>query len=961
MERLIIHFSVIVLLLQSLSNAARIALSAEELSLNEIRLHFSNGSQLNRLWVGSSPCLDEWRGVICDNETASIVIGLHLSHMQLQGHIPKGFSQLRHLQELWLDHNQLRGTIPIDMGNLANLKSLRLHGNRLKGYLPENLRAIPDLSYDPKLICNAPDDSACRTLNPNSTSRKMSVFQNSLVNSSPVQIGSLSLQNLENDVQNSKVMEHTAVFSEVSKRILLLQLGAPSPLIALHKDEDKEIWTCLCDPGGILGKQNYSRISDSFTDCNCTSACPMCVTGQVLDPLVSDAGHCSCVTPLLVVVEIFNVQLSNYTLSMERSFTRNFARALQVSPSQVVPIARHGVNVILDIYILPFSGSTNYADMKATETILIQKNSSGEGILQDPILGPFSILRIENPLESSYSYASRFSGHGTMGKLFLSTIILCIILVAIALLVSVACFIHHKYRIRIQFSNVSFDKDNSTNSFTNLISQGSSFTEEFHAHDSSCLRSITGCMGRKSFKFNSKSEMVPGTIVQQFSYSQLAEATEQFSTFNLIGMGGSSSVYRGQLRNGRTVAVKKLVCRNGPDTDSEFLIEVELLSRLHHFHLVLLIGYCIEYNGREVQRLLVYEYMPNGNLRNHLDGTLGRESLHWITRVRIALGAARGLEYLHEAATPRVLHRDFKSSNILLDSKWRAKVADFGTAKTITSVDLNGQPSSPAKLLGTFGYFAPEYAMMGRASLKSDVFSFGVVLLELISGRRPIDMSLPQGQQSLVIWASPFLQDEKKVLNEIVDPALKNGFPIEDMLKMAQLARACLQMDPESRPVMTAVVQVLAMLIPNNARKSASLPTYGVQIPFSMSWNPDFCNYNFSREEDLDLDESVMPSKQVHTGNVISGSTFEPEIQKMCCSQKWTGRHTILLGLEEILASQEEPKLDISNGTSLWSASDYLKSFSSSTTDNPARRSLEGESLDLTEPRMESFWHHNVF
>lgn len=961
MERLIVHFSVIVLLLQSSSNAARIALSAEELSLNEIRLHFSNGSQLNRLWVGSSPCLDEWRGVICDNETASIVIGLHLSHMQLQGHIPKGFSQLRHLQELWLDHNQLRGTIPIDMGNLANLKSLRLHGNRLKGYLPENLRAIPDLSYDPKLICNAPDDSACGTLNPNSTSRKMSVFQNSLVNSSPVQIGSQSLQNLENDVQNSKVMEHTAVFSEVSKRILLLQLGAPSPLIALHKDEDKEIWTCLCDPGGILGKQNYSRISDSFTDCNCTSACPMCVTGQVLDPLVSDAGHCSCVTPLLVVVEIFNVQLSNYTLSMERSFTRNFARALQVSPSQVVPIARHGVNVILDIYILPFSGSTNYADMKATETILIQKNSSGEGILQDPILGPFSILRIENPLESSYSYASRFSGHGTMGKLFLSTIILCIILVAIALLVSVACFIHHKYRVRIQFSNVSFDKDNSTNSFTNLISQGSSFTEEFHAHDSSCLRSITGCMGRKSFKFNSKSEMVPGTIVQQFSYSQLAEATEQFSTFNLIGMGGSSSVYRGQLRNGRTVAVKKLVCRNGPDTDSEFLIEVELLSRLHHFHLVLLIGYCIEYNGREVQRLLVYEYMPNGNLRNHLDGTLGRESLHWITRVRIALGAARGLEYLHEAATPRVLHRDFKSSNILLDSKWRAKVADFGTAKTITSVDLNGQPSSPAKLLGTFGYFAPEYAMMGRASLKSDVFSFGVVLLELISGRRPIDMSLPQGQQSLVIWASPFLQDEKKVLNEIVDPVLKNGFPIEDMLKMAQLARACLQMDPESRPVMTAVVQVLAMLIPNNARKSASLPTYGVQIPFSMSWNPDFCNYNFSREEDLDLDESVMPSKQVHTGNVISGSTFEPEIQKMCCSQKWTGRHTILLGLEEILASQEEPKLDISNGTSLWSASDYLKSFSSSTTDNPARRSLEGESLDLTEPRMESFWHHNVF
>lgn len=165
---------------------------------------------------------------------------------------------------------------------------------------------------------------------------------------------------------------------------------------------------------------------------------------------------------------------------------------------------------------------------------------------------------------------------------------------------------------------------------------------------------------------------------------------------------------------------------------------------------------------------------------------------------------------------------------------------------------------------------------------------------------------------------------------------------------MERWVRACLQMDPESRPVMTAVVQVLAMLIPNNARKSASLPIYGVQIPFSMSWNPDFCNYNFSREEDLNLDESVMPSKQIHTGNVMSGSTFEPEIQKMCCSPKWTGRHTILLGLGDILASQEEPKLDIPNGTSSGSASDYLKSFSSSTTDNPAHADiLRGRDTDI--------------
>eukprot|EP00897_Mesotaenium_endlicherianum_P009492 jgi/Mesen1/8571/ME000497S07979 len=244
---------------------------------------------------------------------------------------------------------------------------------------------------------------------------------------------------------------------------------------------------------------------------------------------------------------------------------------------------------------------------------------------------------------------------------------------------------------------------------------------------------------------SSKMSAMGGT---HFLFDELHRQTRGFSQQHLVGTGGSSNVYRATLSDGQTVAIKRLERRAGPDVDKEFLLEVELLSRLHHFHLVALSGYCLERD----QRILVYEYMPGGSLRDLLDDPKTNRALGFETRVTIALGAARGLEYLHESANPRVLHRDFKSSNILLDHRQRAKVADFGMAKAVHGEQSTG-PASPAftQVLGTFGYLAPEYASTGRASVKSDVFSFGVVLLELISGRRPLDHARPKGEESLVL------------------------------------------------------------------------------------------------------------------------------------------------------------------------------------------------------------------
>lgn len=212
------------------------------------------------------------------------------------------------------------------------------------------------------------------------------------------------------------------------------------------------------------------------------------------------------------------------------------------------------------------------------------------------------------------------------------------------------------------------------------------------------------------------------------------------------------------------------------------LKQIELLSRLNHCHVVPLLGYCSESQGRQLERLLVFECMSNGNLRDCLDLKQGKKPMDWQTRVSVALGAARGLEYLHEAAAPRILHRDIKSTNILLDDKFRAKVCadseegrhlnnayqikalltdhslqitDLGMAKCLMNDGVTSCSSSPARMLGTFGYFAPEYAIVGKASLKSDVFSFGVVILELITGRQPIHKSSStRTDESLVIWVS---------------------------------------------------------------------------------------------------------------------------------------------------------------------------------------------------------------
>ncbi|GMI77868.1 PBS1-Like 33 [Hibiscus trionum] len=294
-----------------------------------------------------------------------------------------------------------------------------------------------------------------------------------------------------------------------------------------------------------------------------------------------------------------------------------------------------------------------------------------------------------------------------------------------------------------------------------------------------------------------------------FTLKELELITHKFSKCNFLGQGGFGPVYKGfidgNLRPGlkpQSVAVKVLDL-DGTQGHREWLAEVVFLGQLKHPHLVNLIGYCYE----DEHRLLVYEYMERGNLENQLFQRYG-PPLPWLTRLKIALGTAKGLAFLHEEEKP-VIYRDFKTSNILLDLAYNAKVSDFGLA---TDGPEGEKSHVTTAVMGTEGYAAPEYISTGHLTTMSDVFSFGVVLLELLTGRKSVDKTRPGREKNLVEWARPMLKDPCK-LDAIMDPRLEGQYSTEGVKKAAALAYQCLSNHPKSRPTMSNVVKALEPLL----------------------------------------------------------------------------------------------------------------------------------------------------
>eukprot|EP00252_Welwitschia_mirabilis_P019841 TRINITY_DN4701_c0_g1_i1.p1 TRINITY_DN4701_c0_g1~~TRINITY_DN4701_c0_g1_i1.p1 ORF type:complete len:462 (-),score=58.02 TRINITY_DN4701_c0_g1_i1:223-1608(-) len=315
----------------------------------------------------------------------------------------------------------------------------------------------------------------------------------------------------------------------------------------------------------------------------------------------------------------------------------------------------------------------------------------------------------------------------------------------------------------------------------------------------------------------------PSNDLRVFSYGELRTATKNFNRSLMLGEGGFGSVYKGWIKGLEDphakveVAVKQLN-RKGLQGHKEWVAEVHFLGLVDHPNLVKLVGYCAEDDERGIQRLLIYEFMPNKSLEDHLLSRIF-QPLSWSQRLHIALGAAQGLAYLHEEMHPQIIFRDLKTSNILLDEHFNAKLSDFGLAREGPSGGISHVSTA---VVGTVGYAAPEYIQTGRLTAKSDVWSFGVVLYELITGRRSMDRNRPKCEQKLLEWVKPYLSDSKK-FRLIIDPRLDGQYSLRSAYKLASLANSCLVKQPKSRPRMSEVVKSLNKIVEALEAESPSL------------------------------------------------------------------------------------------------------------------------------------------
>ncbi|CAI5469866.1 unnamed protein product [Closterium sp. Yama58-4] len=295
-----------------------------------------------------------------------------------------------------------------------------------------------------------------------------------------------------------------------------------------------------------------------------------------------------------------------------------------------------------------------------------------------------------------------------------------------------------------------------------------------------------------------------------FSLEELQQATLNFSVKNLLGRGGFGEVYKGVLAGGQTVAVKRIHRHKLLHGRDEFKSEVEILSRVHHRNLVRILGYHIG----ETEELIVFEFMANGSLDHHLHGNTCTP-IGWERRLQMAIDAAKGLAYLHHDCYPKVVHRDIKASNILLDVNMNAQVGDFGLARLLQ----DDSEHVTTRVMGTIGYLAPDYAFSGQLTEKSDVYSFGVLLLELLTGRQPVDVTASTFQgQSLVEWAWQQTIGSESI-NAILDPRLNNVYNPDEALCMWRVALDCVNHIAKKRPTMDKVVKLL-----QDARKDEHVP-----------------------------------------------------------------------------------------------------------------------------------------
>ncbi|KAE8724447.1 B120-like protein [Hibiscus syriacus] len=335
---------------------------------------------------------------------------------------------------------------------------------------------------------------------------------------------------------------------------------------------------------------------------------------------------------------------------------------------------------------------------------------------------------------------------------------------------------------------------------------------------------------------------VNGPELQNFDFSCIATATKNFCDENRLGQGGFGTVYKGELPGGEQIAVKRLSVQSGQRME-EFKTEIILIAKLQHRNLVRLLGCCIQ---GEV-KLLIYEYMPNKSLDRLLFDEAKKVELEWRTRLGIIEDPSRGLLYLHRDSRHRIIHRDLKASNILLDAEMNPKISDFGMARMFGG---NQNEAQTVRVVGTYGYMSPEYAMEGLFSVKSDAYSFGVLLLEIVSAQR--NNSFRSFDHTSLLTYAWQLWSEDKVM-DLVDPCIRDSCSPDEVLKCIHIALLCVQDSPAHRPTMATVMLFLK-------GETATLP---------MPTKPTYASSRTAVEE-----ENVLHGQQAVSSNYVTVTTI---------------------------------------------------------------------------------------
>ncbi|GJN04346.1 hypothetical protein PR202_ga21889 [Eleusine coracana subsp. coracana] len=744
-------------------------------------------------------------GIKCDG--SGRVTGINLVGKGLSGTLPASLSSLTALQSLQLQDNALTGAVP-SLAGMGSLSDLALDNNRFSS-LPddflEGLTSLTSLSMDqiPSLKAwQIPDAVANCGMLQNFTASNASIvgsFPAVLANLTSLRLLRLSYNNLTGplpaELSRFEALETLQLNNQNSEK-----LSGPIDFLTTVKSLK------------VLRLQ-----SNAFT-----GPIPD-FSGLQLEEFNLRDNHLTGVVPasLTRIATLKSVYLSNNNLQGSKptfpdhgldthlslhSHGREMSRVLRIPigwVSLVLSLANNNLSgvipdaltTLLKLKYLDVSNNRltgQVPDFKSSVKVMATGNRFGES--GDDNGGGSS--------SKGGSSSSSSNSGGAPNSKPNAGMIIGILLAVILLVVCVGLYLHHRSKKNVdKFSPVSTKSPSGESEMmkiqvveTNDSSNGScsAVPTDFYSHVSSDSTNIANI-------FESHGMQLPINV--------LLNATNNFDEDFILGRGGFGVVYKGTL-NGKLVAVKR--CDSGTMGTKglqEFMAEIDVLRKVRHRHLVALLGYCT--NGNE--RLLVYEYMSGGTLREHLCDLQqsGHTPLTWTQRMTIALDVARGIEYLHGLAQETFIHRDLKPSNILLDHDLRAKVSDFGLVKLAKDTDK----SMMTRVAGTFGYLAPEYATTGKVTTKVDVYAYGVILMEMITGRKVLDDSLPEDETHLVTIFRRNLLDKEK-FRKFVDPSLElSAEAWNSLLEVADLARHCTAREPHQRPDMCHCVNRLSSLV----------------------------------------------------------------------------------------------------------------------------------------------------